>query len=869
MKNLKKVLALGLALVMILGMFTIASAAETEKKTATEFTDWADVEHKDAVALCVDLGIINGLPDGSFGPDQTIDRASWAKLVYFTATGDDNADAYLGTNTGMNDIKGSWAESYINYLVANKYVSGDGLGNYMPTGTITVAAGLKTMLTVLGYDADDRGYQNDAAWMGNIMTDAKRNGLMDDVDRSQTAAVNLTRDNAAQIVYNALQANIVEGVPQWDGGNKYITTYNKGATLGYDVFKALPVTATVSTDNAGKITITPNGTAGDDYPAGLSATSLADVKVSSTLVGEQVTVWVKASKASFGSQTGELLNPGNFDEVISAAAAKSATAAAKTFTDGVTLADITTENKTSDATKAHYVGEAATGMKIYEDGKESNTTTTARKGDVVDVFTTDGKVSTIKVTTWNMYQVTDAIETRTSGDDLQVKVPGVFTGWKNADKVEGWQGLAKDDVVLVNVGKDENKITTIEKADKATGKVTLRSGDKLTIAGKAYEATGITNNAEDLTTPSAKTENWDTWDVKANKDNEYDFYLDKNGSVAAYKQISGETATEVAYVVETAWVGGNGSISASKYMEANLLFTDGTTEIVKVSKVGGDKVVAADADVEDGEVAYTDMAGHFIDYSVDKDGKYEIKDKDLVESLTAGAVKQETGFHAGLVGDSKTTFLVKKGDDYFTYTGFKNVPKMTATKVVAVAKDGIATYVYFETKKFEGDGSKGLIYIRNDDVDQDTSGNDVYNVVTAEGAEEKMALTKATDLSKIEAGKFYIIDAIDGDGVATVKAVPTTSDDTYKVGITTMTAGNGTVKLDNASFAYDNETVAVIIDLNTKDEYASAGALSLNGYKEDTDGYDYAITLVVDGNNVDYVYVVRGEKAIVEDTPQG
>lgn len=853
MKNLKKVLALGLALVMILGMFTIASAAET-KKTATEFTDWADVEHKDAVALCVDLGIINGLPDGSFGPDQTIDRASWAKLVYFTATGDDNADAYLGTNTGMNDIKGSWAESYINYLVANKYVSGDGLGNYMPTGTITVAAGLKTMLTVLGYDADDRGYQNDAAWMGNIMTDAKRNGLMDDVDRSQTAAVNLTRDNAAQIVYNALQANIVEGVPQWDGGNKYITTYNKGATLGYDVFKALPVTATVSTDGAGKITITPNGTAGTDYPAGLSATSLADVKVSSTLVGEQVTVWVKASKASFGSQTGELLNPGNFDEVISAAAAKSATAAAKTFTDGVTLANITTKN---DNDKDHFVAESiGPSIKTYVNGKESSATE-ARKGDVVDVFTTDGKVSTIKVTTWDIYQVTDAIETRTSGDDLQVKVPGVFTGWKNADKVEGWQGLAKDDVVLVNIGADENKITTIEKAEKATGKVTLRSGSKLTIAGTQYEASGITNNADDLTTPDESTK-WATWDVKANKDNEYDFYLDKNGSVAAYKQISGETATEVAYVVETAWVGGNGGISASKYMEANLLFTDGTTEIVKVAKVGGKKVVAAES-AGDGEVAYADMAGHFVDYSVDKDGNYEITDKTLVKGLTAGAVDQVTTFHGGLVGNSKTTFMVKKGDDYFTYTGFKNVPKMNAKEVVAVNDDdGIATYVYFETDKFEGEGSDGLIYIRNSDVDQDTSGNNVYNIVTAAGAEEKMALAKADSLSAIEAGNFYIIDTIDDDGVATVKAA---TGDNIKTA-TAMTAGNGIVKLADDSYAYDEETVAVIIDLDTKSEYASAGALSLNGYKEDTDGYTYAITLVVDGNNVDYVYVVRSEKAL-------
>ena len=79
MNNLKKVLALGLALVMLLGMFTIASAAEA--KVATQLSDWDSISHKNAVALNVDLGIIVGKPDGSYAPAENIDRASWAKLA--------------------------------------------------------------------------------------------------------------------------------------------------------------------------------------------------------------------------------------------------------------------------------------------------------------------------------------------------------------------------------------------------------------------------------------------------------------------------------------------------------------------------------------------------------------------------------------------------------------------------------------------------------------------------------------------------------------------------------------------------------------------------------------------------------------------
>ena len=73
MNNLKKVLARGLALVMLLGMFTVASAAEA--KVATQLTDWDSITHQNAVALNVDLGIIKGMPDGSYSPKENIDRA--------------------------------------------------------------------------------------------------------------------------------------------------------------------------------------------------------------------------------------------------------------------------------------------------------------------------------------------------------------------------------------------------------------------------------------------------------------------------------------------------------------------------------------------------------------------------------------------------------------------------------------------------------------------------------------------------------------------------------------------------------------------------------------------------------------------------
>lgn len=873
MKNLKKVLALGLALVMILGMFTIASAAET-KKTAQEFTDWADVEHKDAVALAVDLGIISGKPDGSFAPNDPIDRASWAKLVYYTATGDDNADAYLGTATDLTDIKGNWAESYINYIYVNNYVSGDGQGHFMPTSNITVAGGLKTMLTVLGYDADDRGYQNDSAWMGNIMTDAKRNGLMDDVDRKNTAATNLTRDVAAQIIYNALQAQIVTPEYGRDNGESYVIRYNKvdGLTLARDVFSIAPVTVAVSVNNSGDVILTPAA----DAPANLSASDLEDVKASSTLAGESAVVWV-AVKTN-GAYDGK---------VISTTVAKAASSAAKTFTDiDGALTVIYTPKGENGYDEDHFVAEAkkTTGqnpvndIEYYEDGASVNSEPTVRVGDVVEVYTADNKVTTIKVTTWDVFKLSDDLATRTSSDKLQVRLPGVTgTGitlaqWTDADTVTGYQGLVKGDVILVN--KDASGDYTIEKAEKVTGSVSSKRGTtdaKLTINGKQYQESGIA-----VASPAANVPGFSAWNVANEKNNEYDFYLDKNGTVCFKVLVEGETTTEVAYVLQAKKLSSTSTWDSSFSLQAELLFTDGTTEIVTVSKVGGLKVVdkdnvdsqkEVDVDTLVGDQATAAIAGTFIDYSVDKDGKYEIEDKGESLNLSASAqsklsIKNEVAFASGQTADSKTVFLVAKtvGDDteYSVYTGFKNVPKLSASAAYGISKDDqntTATYVYLETDSFEGDTPDAWIYIADEDAfDVDTDGLNVFEVYDSTGKKTTMAIATA-----ISDPGYYKVTKTDEKNGNTVEK--------QTVGKELKAIGNGIVTIDTLTGATDEDTVVMVVDMS-KDQpakFVSVSAYTADTFSIDTAAYTYVAAqdgIKADGTGTaSFIYVIRTEVA--------
>ena len=64
MRNLKKILALVLALVMSLSLVTIANASD--------FTDSDDITYEEAADVMNAIGIIEGFEDGSFDPDGTL-----------------------------------------------------------------------------------------------------------------------------------------------------------------------------------------------------------------------------------------------------------------------------------------------------------------------------------------------------------------------------------------------------------------------------------------------------------------------------------------------------------------------------------------------------------------------------------------------------------------------------------------------------------------------------------------------------------------------------------------------------------------------------------------------------------------------------
>ncbi len=199
MKNLKKVLALALAFALSLSLFA----------GAAQFTDAAEinVDYADSVNMLVELGIVGGYPDGSFGPSKNITRAEMTKLVYALKYGPDATEGaiFAGNASKFTDVaaKGEsyWAKGFINYCATTGIVGGIGNNKFNPDGNVTVAEAAKMLLVALGADAAKETYAG-SNWMGNVVSDAIDLGVFGEWKGDPSAAA--TREVVAYLMANTL-----------------------------------------------------------------------------------------------------------------------------------------------------------------------------------------------------------------------------------------------------------------------------------------------------------------------------------------------------------------------------------------------------------------------------------------------------------------------------------------------------------------------------------------------------------------------------------------------------------------------------------------------------------------------------------------
>ena len=738
MRNLKRALSLLLSSTMVLGMLVMGSSAAS-------YADVTSKQHEEAIEVLKTVGIMTGDENGKFNPEAKVTRNEMAVVMCNLL--DYTVASYKGTSP-FTDVP-EWAEPYVAACYTNGITSGYDAKTYGGSDTVTTGQAALMLLKALGYFQYSADFGSD--WLVETTKNGSTAGLFDGVATGAKEA--LTRNDVAQMVLNALEADLVKaekngsdvhvgdivisgGKATYDArtgtDSKYAKIDNTKVDgkytiqLGEDLYNGDLVKADGADDDFGRPSVKWTyenkeiGTYADDADAVYTAT--VEKQDLYDLVGSDVYNDLKNGDA-------------DFTVVVDGVAQKD-----------VKLSDYIVKNNDDDA-----------GEDII------------KKGATTEVFIDDDS-NDVVITVINSYVAQVDGDYDKNDEELDLKaldgtaLPADDTTL-SADDFDYLDTYSDEDYVLVTVANKE--IKTIALAETVEGKVTAYTEKKnVTVDGTKYE---YSKNYTD----AVKDDSNLSYDLNE----AYTLVLDANGYVIYTDGTAGHN--DYVYVAEIAPTGG-----AKADLEADAYFIDGTNKVV---------VVDNDDEIKDN----TNFENKWYSYNEKSNGKYELEaiTDEKNETYTVSADNQKivengkSSIYTDKVGGAKanndTIFVVNDDDDVTAYTGIKNVPDITsktADVTVAVVNDGAyadVVYIYSADMSISGDSGDRVYLLEskpNASVDKDDNKYYEYDAIV----NGKITTVKATD-KDLTIGLYQNVSYDENGYMDDQELVEDASDDDFKV----------------------------------------------------------------------------------------
>ena len=242
MRNLKKFLALVMAMVMAFSLMLSASAANTAK----DFDDASSITEAfvEATDVLTGMKVFQG-DEGGFRPADTITRAEVAALIYRLATGDVDdvrSGAYANYGNFTDVAESDWFAGYVGYCANAGYIKGKTPTTFDPYASVTGYEALAMILRAIGYDKN--GEFTGSTWETNVSALATQLGILTNIKTTHygnTLYLASRRDVVAELLFQAdAKVNMVNYTPAFGyqpyGDQGGVTGAAKNPTLGEKIF---------------------------------------------------------------------------------------------------------------------------------------------------------------------------------------------------------------------------------------------------------------------------------------------------------------------------------------------------------------------------------------------------------------------------------------------------------------------------------------------------------------------------------------------------------------------------------------------------------------------------------------------------------
>lgn len=633
---MKKLTALLLALCL---------ALPAAVNAAPSYSDTAGSSYEKYVSFATALGFMEGYPDGTFHPDESMTRAEFAALAV-RLRGMDGGGAEV--QTPFPDVSaGHWASSVIASAVGSGILKGYPDGYFYPEENITVGEAICVMIGMLGYTyfaesqgGYPQGYLAQASSLGIWRASANADSIM-------------TRGMIAEMIYRASEVDILRQVSYGQNaelekkrGVTYLTEY-------HDIYKERGiVTADQYTKINGDTTLQADEVEIDGvvYEAGSSGAQ--------AYLGQGVEFYYQKDDTA-DRNTLMFVTPrsNRIIEVKSTDLAQDTTNSRLSYYEGGRRQHETIENNADVIYNLGYEGKA-----INLEAQmllDLHGTITGIDND------NDGGIDVLILTDWDTVVVegVSTSERRISLKFGEAPIDLDDTGIRYSIR-KGGQEITLADIMAKDVlsvaasrnfsdtGANRRSIQMVVCTDIISGSVTAVSEETVTIGtadgqGTEYRVSDrfISENGTEITN-----------DFKGA------FYLDTLGEIAYYEQ-GGSSGKRFGYILEAASEGG-----ISTDYSAKMLTQSGEVSIVPfASRLNVDGTGRTAAEAYEILAANTELAGKvraMVRYSLNSDGKINFLDTKApnsdhdIDELTESKIT----FSSGMRYQSQAHMLVSYQD---------------------------------------------------------------------------------------------------------------------------------------------------------------------------------------------------------------